>query len=107
MTALQTMIGGCIINDTRCQKLLYEQYYSYAFRIAFRYIGWYDSVADVVNDAFVKLFRTIGSFAYTGESNTEPYLVGRIKKTVVHTAIDKLRKNKLIPENGGNTKDIC
>jgi RNA polymerase sigma-70 factor (ECF subfamily) len=98
---LQAILKGCKAHDTRCQKLLYERYYGYAFKISFRYIYRYDRVADVVNDAFVKLFRTIGQFVSADDSDIEPRLMGWIKKIVVNTAIDELRKNNLMPEIGG------
>jgi RNA polymerase sigma-70 factor (ECF subfamily) len=70
-------------------------------RIAFRYIYRYDRVADVVNDGFVKLYRNIGQFVSSGESDAEPRLLGWIKKIVVNTAIDELRRNNLVPQIGG------
>jgi RNA polymerase sigma-70 factor (ECF subfamily) len=116
---LQIIIKGCIANDAKCQRLLYEQYYGYAFKIAFRYIYNYERVADVVNDGFVKLFKNIASFTGTGESDIQPRLMGWIKKIVVNTAIDELRKNKLMlnisnipeemwsePRDGNNSDDL-
>lgn len=88
-------------NDARCQKLLYERYYGYAFKIAFRYIYRYERVADVVNDGFVKLFRNIAQFVSPVEADTEPRLLGWIKRIVVNTAIDELRRNNLMPQIGG------
>jgi RNA polymerase sigma factor (sigma-70 family) len=98
---LQSIISGCVANDPKCQKLLYERYYGYAFKIAFRYIYRYERVADVVNDGFVKLFRHISSFVSTAESEAEPRLLGWLKRIVVNTAIDELRRNHLMPEIGG------
>lgn len=93
-------------NNAKSQKLLYERYYVYAFKIAFRYIYRYDRVADVVNDSFVKLFRHIHSFVSAGDKDLEPRLMAWIKKIVVNTAIDELRRNKLIPEIG-NIPESC
>lgn len=101
MTNVQAIIKGCIANDAKCQKQLYERYYGYAFKIAFRYIYRYERVADIVNDGFVKLFRNIGQFVCAGDGDTEPRLMGWIKKIVVNTAIDELRRNHLTPEIGG------
>jgi RNA polymerase sigma factor (sigma-70 family) len=106
LTDIIAIIRGCIAKDAKCQKLLYERYYGYAFKIAFRYIYRYDRVADVVNDAFVKLFRNIGQFISQGETDTEPRLMGWIKKIVVNTAIDELRRNHLTPEIGGMPDNI-
>jgi RNA polymerase sigma factor (sigma-70 family) len=101
LTELHAIISGCIANDRKSQKQLYERYYGYAFKIAFRYIYRYDRVADVVNDGFVKLFRNIAQFVSPTERDTEPRLMAWIKKIVVNTAIDELRKHNLMPEIGG------
>jgi RNA polymerase sigma-70 factor (ECF subfamily) len=101
LTELQTIIRGCCAGEARCQKALYERYYGYAFKIAFRYIYRYDRVGDVVNDGFVKLFRNFGQFHCPEEGETEPRLMGWIKKIVVNTAIDELRKTNLMPQIGG------
>ena len=98
---MQAIIRGCITGERKSQKQLYERYYGYAFKIAFRYIYRYDKVADVVNDAFVKLFRHITQFTSHTEGETEPRLMAWIKKIVVNTAIDELRKNNLMPQIGG------
>jgi len=101
LTELQAIIRGCITGERKSQKQLYERYYGYAFKIAFRYIYRYDKVADVVNDAFVKLFRHISQFTSDTEGEMEPRLMAWIKKIVVNTAIDELRKNNLMPQIGG------
>lgn len=106
MTDPQVIIKGCIANDRKCQKLLYERYYGYAFKIAFRYIYRYERVADVVNDGFVKLFRNISTFVSNAEGDAEPRLLGWIKKIVINTAIDELRKHNLMPEIGGIPESI-
>ena len=91
MTDISAIIRGCIAGERKSQKQLYERYYGYAFKIAFRYIYRYERVADVVNDAFVKLFRNISHFVSQKEAETEPRLMAWIKKIVVNTAIDELR----------------
>lgn len=106
MTDLAAIIRGCIAGERKSQKQLYERYYGYAFKIAFRYIYRYERVADVVNDAFVKLFRNISHFVSQTQAETEPRLMAWIKKIVVNTAIDELRKNHLMPEIGGIPESI-
>ena len=88
-------------NDHKYQKVLYERYYGYSFKIAFRYIYRYDKVADIVNDGFVKLFRSFSTFICAADSDAEKCLMGWIRKIMVNTAIDELRKSNLMPEIGG------
>lgn len=101
MEELHSILKGCTSNNAKQQKLLYERYYGYAFKVVFRYIFHYEQVADVVNDGFVKVFRNFNSFACIEVANAEKCLLGWIKKIMVNTAIDELRKNHMMPEIGG------
>lgn len=94
------IIKGCIANDHRCQKTLYEQFRAYALKIVFRYIYTYDKAVDVVNDGFVKLFRHFGEFRLCENGDNEKVLMGWLKKIMINTAIDALRKNKMAMETG-------
>lgn len=95
----RSVIRGCVEKNIKCQKLLYEKYYRYAFKIAFRYIYRYDCVADVVNDGFVKVFKNIGSFLCTNERDEERRLLGWIKRIIVNTAIDELRRTRQVTKS--------
>src|SRR5881394_129766 len=61
---LQILIAGCIRNNQRDQKFLYEKYYGYCLKTVFRYIYHYDKAVDAVNDGFVKIFRNIERFQF-------------------------------------------
>ena len=80
--------------------MLYERYYGFAFKVAFRYIYRYEKVADVVNDGFVKVFRSFHSFICKADGEVERSLMAWIKKIIVNTAIDALRKTNMMPEIG-------
>jgi len=98
---LIAIIDGCRNKQSRCQKLLYERYYGYAFKIVFRYIYRYERSADIVNDGFVKLFSHFERFSYEETEDAEKMLMGWIRKIMVNTAIDELRRKNMIPEIGG------
>ena len=100
MEDLNSIINGCISYDHKYQKILYERYYNYAFKIAFRYIYHYDNVPEVVNDGFVKVFKNFSGYIIKDEAINEYNLLAWIKKIIIHTAIDELRKNNLMPEIG-------
>lgn len=53
-----------------------------------------------MNDGFVKLFRSFDKFSM-GDSDEEAKLMGYMKRIMVNTAIDELRKEKMMPEIGG------
>ena len=95
------IIKGCIEKKAKHQKILYEQYYGYALKIVFRYIYQYDKAVDVVNDGFVKLFRNFEKFEHTTDGENERMLMGWLKKILVNTAIDELRRGNMLPHIGG------
>lgn len=88
-------------NEPKCQKTLYERYYGYALKVVFRYIYRYDKAVDVVNDGYVKLFRAFKDFHYNNAEDIEKIVMGWIRKIMVNTAIDELRRNNMTPEIGG------
>lgn len=92
-------------NDSKCQKVLYEHYYGFALKAAFRYIYRYDRAVDIVNDGFVKIFRSIEKFDGADTDHLEPLLMAWIRRIVVNTAIDELRRNQLLPEIGELSDD--
>jgi RNA polymerase sigma-70 factor (ECF subfamily) len=97
---IKSIIEGCIANDNKCQKTVYEQYRGYALKIVFRYIYNYNDAIDVVNDGFVKLFTHFQKFEFGKDLDNEKILMGWIRKIMVNTSIDQLRKRKMVMETG-------
>jgi RNA polymerase sigma factor (sigma-70 family) len=96
-----TVINGCRTNDNKYQRILYERYHAFALKVVFRYIYNYEEALEVTNDGFVKFFLRIEKFRCENEADTEKMLMGWIKKIMINTSIDLLRKKKLLPEIGG------
>jgi RNA polymerase sigma factor (sigma-70 family) len=94
-------IKGCIKNDHRYQRMIYDQYRGFALKVAFRYIYTYEKATDVVNDSFVKIFNHFSSFRLGDVAENEKILMGWLKKIIINTAIDHLRKKQMLPEIGG------
>jgi RNA polymerase sigma factor (sigma-70 family) len=92
------IIEGCKRKDRHFQKMLYERFYEYALKIAFRYVYRYDSAVEVTNDGFVKLFLQMTKFRYEREDLPEMQLRERIKQIIIRASIDELRRNNLAPE---------
>ncbi len=101
MDNITEIIKGCIKNDPRYQRIVYDQYRSFTLKIAFRYIYTYDKAMDVVNDSFVKIFNHFNTFKIGSEDDNEKILMGWLKKITINTAIDHLRKKQMVPEIGG------
>jgi RNA polymerase sigma factor (sigma-70 family) len=96
--------------DRRHQKELYERFYAYALKTVFRYVYQYDKAVDVVNDGFVKVFRNFSKFK-SETAELEMLLMGWIKRIMINTAIDQLRKDSgqvemaMLPDNIWNEHD--
>lgn len=70
-------------------------------KVVFRYLYRYGRSADVVNDGFVQLFKSIGTFIPGAVTETERIFLGWLRRIMVNKAIDDLRKNKMVQEPGG------
>lgn len=82
------IIKGCLKNDRASQKALYEHFYSKMLGVCLRYSNDSDEAKDVLHEAFLKVFTNLKNF--TGSGSFE----GWIRRIMVNTAIDQLRKNK-------------
>ncbi len=99
METLYKLIKGCVERDYKSQQIFYEHYYGFALKTVFRYIYKYDKATDVVNDSFVKIFNSIDKFQLAKEkSDTEKILMGWMKRILINTAIDELRRQQIAPE---------
>lgn len=93
MESLHTILQCCLKNDRRCQQLLYEKYYKFVLKIAFRYINDYNDALTITNDSFIKLFRNLTQFELTENTQVlEPRFFGWLKKIVINTSLDYLKK---------------
>ncbi|MBY0480042.1 MAG: sigma-70 family RNA polymerase sigma factor [Chitinophagaceae bacterium] len=94
MDSLHTILKSCLKEDRKSQQCLYEKYYRYALKIAFRYISDYNDALTITNDAFIKVFKNLKQFDLKdGEGFLEPRFFGWLKRIVVNTALDSLKKN--------------
>ncbi|MEO6536978.1 MAG: sigma-70 family RNA polymerase sigma factor [Ferruginibacter sp.] len=85
------IIQGCITANRLHQKEFYKLYYGYAMSISMRYCHAEEEAADIVNDSFLKIFKTLISFSPRYE-NYEASLMGWMKSIIIHTSIDYYRK---------------
>jgi RNA polymerase sigma-70 factor (ECF subfamily) len=84
---LNDIIRGCLQKKEKSQELLYKRYFGYAFKVAMIYNRDRDNALEIVNDSFIKVFKSIGSY-----DNAVPFKIW-LNKIVVNTSIDKFRKN--------------
>ena len=76
--------------DSRGQRELYERFAGYLSAVARRYLGDEDTVKDVLQDAFVRIFQKFESFRYRGEGSLKAW----VTRIVVNGALHELRSDK-------------
>lgn len=106
MEHLERLIQDCRRHDRKAQRVLYEQYRAYALKVAFRYLYHYEEAADAVNDGFVKLFSKLEQFDYSEAIDTQQLFMGWMRRIMINTSIDRLRKKSLLPEIGAMPDEI-
>lgn len=84
------IIKGCLQQDRRMQALLYNRFSPKLYAVCLRYMGNEEDAQDVLQDAFIKVFRNIDK--YRGEGSLE----GWLRRIVVNTAIEHIRRKQLL-----------
>lgn len=82
----ELMVSGCVKGQPKHQEALYTKYYRKMFGVCLRYAPDRESAEDILQDGFVKVFKNIGSFHGKGS------LEGWIRRVIVNTALELLRK---------------
>jgi len=80
------LISRCQQGDQDALKEIFEQYHKKVYRIAFGVVRQREEALDIVQEVFIKLFRSIKNFK--GRSHFYTYLY----RMVMNTAIDHARK---------------
>jgi RNA polymerase sigma factor (sigma-70 family) len=83
------LIAGCLAGDRKQQKALYNLYAPKLFPICLRYTKNEMDAEDVLQEAFIKLFNNLHTYA--GEGSFE----GWIRRIFVNTAIEHLRRKRM------------
>ncbi len=82
------LIQECKNGDLKHQEKLYKHFYSYAIGVGLRYFQERDDALEVVNDAFIKVFKSISGFRQ--DQLFKPWL----RRIVINTALDRIRKDQ-------------
>lgn len=90
---LNEILGACKQGDSHAQKRLYEQTKGKMFAVCLRYTGSRSDAEDVLQEGYMKVFRDLHQ--YTGEGVFE----GWMRKVIVNTALQFLRKQKRMPNS--------
>lgn len=82
------IIKGCIKQDRASQKALYEMFYGKMMGVCMRYARDRDEAKDMTQEGFLKVFNNLRTFGHNGSFE------GWVRRIMVNTAIDHLRRNK-------------
>lgn len=86
--AFASIIDGCIAGERRSQQRVYELFYGKMMAVCLRYTKNHDQAKDILQDGFIKVFRSMDKF------NREGSFEGWIRRIMVNTAIDYFRRAK-------------
>ena len=88
MLSEELIIKGCVKNDKRFQKLLYDKYAATELGFAMRYVHSKVEAEDIVQDAFCKILMKIKQYKGSGS------FAGWMKRILINTAITNYNKNE-------------
>ena len=81
------LIEGCIDNKPLAQAALYKKYYGTMMAICMRYLSHRDNALEVLNIAFMKVFKNLKSYGQKGSFE------GWMKRIVYHSVLDYIKQN--------------
>lgn len=87
-----TLVKKCIDGDQRAQRTLFEKFAPKMLGVCLRYAKEQTQAEDVLQDGFVKVFTKLEG--YKGGS-----LEGWIRRIMVNTSLDQIRKNHKFQDN--------
>lgn len=85
-TAEKELVDRCLFGDREAQYKLYSQYAKAMLNVAYRMVNDRDEAQDILQVAFVKIFKQLHSFKF------ESTLGAWIKRIVVNTGLNHLKK---------------
>ena len=82
-----TLIKECVKGNAKAQRFLFEKFAPKMLTVCIRYAKNKSDAEDVLQDAFIKVFNKISEFKKEGS------LEGWIRRIMVNTSLDQIRKN--------------
>ncbi len=89
----QSLINACILNDAAAQRELYNRFSSKMLSICYRFAYNKYDAEDMLQEGFIKVFTQIHTFQNKGAFE------GWMRKIIVHTCINFLKKHKKFSES--------
>lgn len=89
----EALLKGCLSNNAAAQRELYNKYSSKMLSVCYRYAHNREDAEDMLQEGFIKVFLQIHTFENRGAFE------GWIRRIIVHTCINILKKNKKFNES--------
>jgi RNA polymerase sigma factor (sigma-70 family) len=89
----EAILAGCLQNDPGAQRELYTRYSPKMLSVCYRFAHNREDAEDMLQDGFIKVFSQIHTFQNKGAFE------GWIRRIMVHTCINHLKKNKKFNES--------
>ena len=89
----ETLISGCLQNDPAAQRELYNRYSPKMLSVCYRFSQSREDAEDMLQEGFIKIFTQIHTFQNKGAFE------GWIRRIIVHTCINFLKKYKKFNDN--------
>jgi len=89
----EAILYGCLHNDSTAQRELYSRYSPKMLSVCYRFAHNREDAEDMLQEGFIKVFGQIHTFQSKGAFE------GWIRRIIVHTCINNLKKNKKFNES--------
>ncbi len=89
----EILVQKCVSGNGEAQRELFNRFSPLMLGVAMRYIKDKERAEDVLQDGFIKVYKNLHRFEHKGS------LEGWIRRIIVNTALDQLRKNKKSQNN--------
>jgi len=89
----EAILKGCLTNNAVAQRELYNKYSPKMLAVCYRFAHNREDAEDMLQEGFIKVFSQIHTFENRGAFE------GWIRRIVVHTCINILKKNKKFNES--------
>lgn len=88
---LENIVKDCIKGKRNAQEKLFKMFYGKMLGVCLRYMKDDDSAQEILQEGFIKIFEKLDKFDFKGSFE------GWIRRIIVNTAIDAIRKAKKDP----------
>src|SRR6476620_7990209 len=89
----EAILQGCLKNNAAAQRALYEKFSPKMLVVCYRYAHNREDAEDMLQEGLIKVFSQIHTFEGRGARE------GWIRRIIVHTCINSLKKNKRFNES--------